>query len=341
MSEEVSIKGRNSIPTRKSLKGKDKFILLNATSFAAKSYNVNKRSNNASNSRGSINFNNNRRPSPNLVCKSYGMIGHTIERCYELIGMFDVIYISSLNITVGHPNETLAIISHVDNLKLTNNIVLYDVLVVHGYCVSLLSVNKLIKDSKLFVGFDKDTCYMQYLKKETVLDNGSESGRLYLINMDNDRVKKTKEPFPLSYHKSEKLGELIYLDLWGFYKAAIFYLKRKLTSFSSKGNLQSVPNVLPNQPTPTIEIKRDYPSVRWSSRPSKLPAKLNDYVVDSKLKYGIEKHNNYAKLNYINYYFTTTLNKSVELVTYYEAIKDNSWIEAKNNEIEALNRNTT
>ncbi|GJR81780.1 ribonuclease H-like domain-containing protein [Tanacetum coccineum] len=59
---------------------------LNATSFAAKSFNVNKRSNNDSNSRRSTNFNNNRGPNPNLACKNYGMIGYAIERCYELIG---------------------------------------------------------------------------------------------------------------------------------------------------------------------------------------------------------------------------------------------------------------
>ncbi|GJX42376.1 hypothetical protein Tco_0257366 [Tanacetum coccineum] len=64
------------------------------------------------------------------------------------IGMFDVIYISTLNITIGHPNETLATISHVGKLKLTNSIVLYNVLVVPGYCVSLLSINKIIKDRR-------------------------------------------------------------------------------------------------------------------------------------------------------------------------------------------------
>jgi hypothetical protein len=62
--------------------------------------------------------------------------------------MFNVVDITSIRIAVGHPNGTLATISHVGNLKLTNNVTLYDVLVVPGYCVSLLSVNKLIRDSK-------------------------------------------------------------------------------------------------------------------------------------------------------------------------------------------------
>ncbi|GJT09400.1 ribonuclease H-like domain-containing protein [Tanacetum coccineum] len=40
-----------------------------------------------------------------------------------------------------------------------------------------------------------------------------------------------------------------------------------------------------------------------------------------------------------NYCFSTTLNKSSEPSTYYEAVKNPNWIEAMNNEIEALNKN--
>ncbi|GKG08879.1 ribonuclease H-like domain-containing protein, partial [Tanacetum coccineum] len=33
-------------------------------------------------------------------------------------------------------------------------------------------------------------------------------------------AKQTREPFPLSDHKSLVLGELVHLDLWGPYKVA-------------------------------------------------------------------------------------------------------------------------
>ncbi|GKE58030.1 hypothetical protein Tco_1497215 [Tanacetum coccineum] len=97
------------------------------------------------------------------------------------IGIINVVDISNLNITVGHSNCIVATISHVGDLRLSNNVILYDVLVVPGYCVSLLSVNKLIKDSKLFVGFDEDKCYIQDLDKRITLGTGSESGGLYLF----------------------------------------------------------------------------------------------------------------------------------------------------------------
>ncbi|GKA36056.1 ribonuclease H-like domain-containing protein [Tanacetum coccineum] len=99
-------------------------------------------------------------------------------------GMANVVDIYDLKITVGHPNGTLAVISHVGNLKLANNVMLHDVLVVLGYCVSLLSVNKLIRDSKMFVGFDENKCYIQDLKREKILGTGSESGGLYLFDVN-------------------------------------------------------------------------------------------------------------------------------------------------------------
>ena len=54
--------------------------------------------------------------------------------------MTNVIDISDLNITVGHPNGTTAKITHVGNLKISNNVILFDVLVIPNYTVSLLSV---------------------------------------------------------------------------------------------------------------------------------------------------------------------------------------------------------
>ncbi|GJY58142.1 ribonuclease H-like domain-containing protein [Tanacetum coccineum] len=599
---------------------------MNATSFAAKSYNQNKRGNtnnfNRNNTRGNGPNNYNRGPNPNLVCKNCGFTGHTIERCYELIGyppgykkgsnaskqngfkpnfnancdtkggdkqptacnsptsfiadqmqkllnlindttsgntqanmagrisfftgnawfnvnfskfycgntkflvktitlgwiidsganqhlttstigIINVVDISNLNITVGHPNGIVATISHVGDLRLSNNVILYDVFVVPGYCVSLLSVNKLIKDSKLFVWFDEDKCYIQDLDKRITLGTGSESRGLYLfddtknkslgnvntvmafnfskdlwhsrlghpadqvlnvLKKDLNLSKNTsvREPFPLSDHKSVKPGELVYLDLWGPYRvssregfkyiltivddysravwtyllktkdkifdcfvnfiklihnqfnakiktirsdngtkfvnkkmftlfsdlASFFSLKCDKLTFRSekcvligyspvkkayklfslnnrsvlfardsleedsatyigdnilfKGNVQDEnPDLNIVAPSGDHSPEEGQPNVRRSSRPTKMPAKFNDSMLDSKLKYGIEKHVNHSKLNTANYCFATTLNKSVEPTTYYDAVKDVSWVEATNNEIEALIRNNT
>nr|GEU57512.1 hypothetical protein [Tanacetum cinerariifolium] len=62
--------------------------------------------------------------------------------------MFNVVDVLKLNMTVSHPNGTKALVTHVDSLRLTNKIVIHDVLVVSGYQVSILSVQKL-KDELL------------------------------------------------------------------------------------------------------------------------------------------------------------------------------------------------
>ncbi|GKC11430.1 ribonuclease H-like domain-containing protein [Tanacetum coccineum] len=88
--------------------------------------------------------------------------------------MVDLVDVFDLKLTVGYPNGTLAKITHVGNLKLNNDDMLFNVLVIPEYTVSLLSVHKLIKDSKFSVGFDETKCYIQDLKRGRVMETGSE-----------------------------------------------------------------------------------------------------------------------------------------------------------------------
>ncbi|GKD49837.1 ribonuclease H-like domain-containing protein [Tanacetum coccineum] len=183
------------------------------------------------------------------------------------INMFGIVDVSDLSLTVGHPNGTLAKVKFVGNLKLNSHVTLYDVLVVPEYCVSLLSVNKLLKDSKLFVGFTESKCYIQDLVHSQIVGTGSENGGLYLFDYDSPKssmcsnignmsavcyvskslwhsrlghpsdqaldvlqgnlrftknsskspcdichkAKQTREPFPLSEHKTTNIGDLIKL----------------------------------------------------------------------------------------------------------------------------------
>ncbi|GJV68388.1 ribonuclease H-like domain-containing protein [Tanacetum coccineum] len=118
--------------------------------------------------------------------------------------MYNIVDIFELKITVSHPNGTLATISHVGNLKITNNVIFYDVLVVLRYCVSLLSVNLLIRDSKMFVSFDENKCYIQDLKWEKVIGTGSKSGGLYLFDMNNSNCIGQSNVV-MSFHVSKLL----------------------------------------------------------------------------------------------------------------------------------------
>lgn len=98
----------------------------------------------------------------------------------------DVVDIAGLKLTVEHPNSTNAKITKQENYRLSSNVVLFDVHVVPEYVVNLLSVYNLARDSKKFVGFDENKCYVQdspeHNLMEKTLVTGSQCGGLYFFD---------------------------------------------------------------------------------------------------------------------------------------------------------------
>ncbi|GJT55531.1 ribonuclease H-like domain-containing protein [Tanacetum coccineum] len=115
--------------------------------------------------------------------------GASQHMTYTIINMFNIVDVSKLNMTVGHPNGTKALVTHIGSLKLTNNIVIPNVLVVSGYQVSLLYVHSLSKDIKFKVIFDEDTCVIQDSVLRTQVGTGNESNRLYFLNTGPYKVQ--------------------------------------------------------------------------------------------------------------------------------------------------------
>ncbi|GJZ30369.1 ribonuclease H-like domain-containing protein [Tanacetum coccineum] len=172
------------------------------------------------------------------------MAGANQHMTYTDKDLDNVLDISHLKIKVGHPNGTEAFISKIGNLRLSNGLTLYVVMVILEYCVTLISVHKMAKENKIFVVFDESKCYFvnQDLNLKNVLGIGDQCEWLYYyneqelvmnilkksLNFDKphkdlccevcQRAKKTREPFPLSDHVSSSLGELVHLDLWGPYR---------------------------------------------------------------------------------------------------------------------------
>ncbi|GJR87316.1 RNA-directed DNA polymerase, eukaryota [Tanacetum coccineum] len=336
---------------------------------------------------------------------------------------------SEFKLIVGHPNGTLAKITHVGNLKLNNDVVLFDVLVLPEYCVSLLSVHKLIKDSKLSVGFDETKCYVWDLIKEIVLRTRSESSGLYVFDKEYNKfatnnnspykvvsregfsyfltmvddfsrlpssVLNGKSHFSLVYGREPNLSHLrsfgclcfaalikesdkfsekcvligyasgekaykvvslenrnvIYSRDVKFYEI-VFPCKigsqnevessetdvtnLNLFYFVESKTIDKAPSSSPNDD----EKEEASPGLRRSHRPSKLHVKLNEYVLDDKVKYGFHRYANLSFFSFENYCFVSNLNKSSNPSSFEEASKDVNWINAMNDEMHALYKDDT
>nr|GEV55435.1 ribonuclease H-like domain-containing protein [Tanacetum cinerariifolium] len=278
----------------------------NATNFVAKTFNNNKKlfNNNSNNFTKGSSSNVNRGPNPNLNCKHYCKIDHTID---SLSSGFTSKQIQKLHNLINDKST-----GSIHANMAANNVMLYDVLVVTGYCVSLLSMNKLIRDIKMFVGFNENKCYIQDLKREKILGTGSEPGGLYFFDVNKSNF--------IGRNQSDRLTATQIDDQKWF-----------------EGNVQNVSQFSPTQNIDDVQT----PVLRWSERKSKLPVRFNDYILSSNVKYGIENYVSYSRLSSVNMCFATSLNKSIEPIRLPEALSDPDWVEAMNNETEALNRNNT
>ncbi|GKE48457.1 hypothetical protein Tco_1479715 [Tanacetum coccineum] len=88
------------------------------------------------------------------------MVGANQHLTYTDKDLVNVIDISYLGITVSHLNGTEACITKVRNMVLNKFLTLHDVLVVPEYCMRLMLVHKLARDSTLIVAFDESKCFV-------------------------------------------------------------------------------------------------------------------------------------------------------------------------------------
>ncbi|GKB11287.1 ribonuclease H-like domain-containing protein, partial [Tanacetum coccineum] len=261
------------------------------------------------------NSTNNRVPNRNLHCTNCGKVGHTVDRCFDIIGYplgynkntgpkpngpryFNANSVSSssekgasLSFTNeqmmklinlineapsgnvqanmagrGHPNGTLAKIKYVGNLKLSDKIVLFDVLVVPEYCD--LHQNKIVRTGSENGGF-----YMfDYVSP--LSSNSQTIGNLSDVCFISKSMWHTRLG-----HPSDQAVNMLHQDL-NFTKDSHvspcdICHKANYINFNSpaQGNLPQ-------------NISQGQPDLRRSSRVLKMPAKFNDYVVNSSKKYG-------------------------------------------------------
>ncbi|GJS88964.1 ribonuclease H-like domain-containing protein [Tanacetum coccineum] len=153
--------------------------------------------------------------------------------------MFNAVDISSLKLTVSHPYGTMTKIAAIGSIKLTKHVVLFDVLVVYEYID--LKLVKIAGTGSEYGGLYMFDCensgksaagmcnsgVVCYVSKELWHCRlGHPANQVLLVLSDKigfkygnhvcacdiyHKAKQTKEPFLLSDHKSNKLGDLVHL----------------------------------------------------------------------------------------------------------------------------------
>ncbi|GJU42877.1 ribonuclease H-like domain-containing protein, partial [Tanacetum coccineum] len=181
------------------------------------------------------------------------------------------------------------------------------------YCVTLIYVHKLAKDNKIFVVFDESRCYFLNLKNVMGIDANDDERVDPNLN-SNYRSQSD------SSHSSVSGGDVDTADF---------------PSNNSGNDADSSDDIF------AAHDEQGTQTVRMSSRQSVFPRSYNDFVIDSKVKYELEKYVGYSKLNSENYCFVTQLNKNCEPKSFFEASKFSHWTDAMNNEMDDLFRNDT
>ncbi|GJY01521.1 hypothetical protein Tco_0359673 [Tanacetum coccineum] len=185
-----------------------------------------KRNNNNQNS--SNNVSNSDVKSDHVKNASHALISDQYQRLMALLSgvsqhitfsttiLHDIIDVSHLNITVAHHNGIVEHVKHIGNYNLGNSLIAKDVLVVPGYHDLTLKLLMGTGSKKRRLGHPSDQVLIVLKNKINGL-NQDNSGPCDICH----KAKQTREPFPLSEHKSKNLDDLVYLDVWGLYKGGL------------------------------------------------------------------------------------------------------------------------
>nr|GEU93286.1 hypothetical protein [Tanacetum cinerariifolium] len=370
----------------------------------------------------------------NLVCEDCGFNGHTIDKCFKVIGypagfrkrksgsnlkgknisnnvvgysssnrfsdeqmatLISLIKENSVNrkgvhsnMAVTHPNETGAFITRIENMPLTNYLTLYDVLVVPEYYVSLMSVHKVVRDSKLLIAFDEMHCYVmnQDLRKGKILGTGRQISGLYyfdgnqvynkppslkhlrsfgylayatiLNSHDKFRsrdVKFFKDIFPFKQNNSIGIDKSVQdVNHLNFFNFNTLYDLPKISNDKERRNLSPIRHGnSPSHSGSTYAFSNEN-DARNSQDADAFASENESFAADEdknsssegnglydQSQNNVSQDTNGVKNLRRNYCFSTMLNNGVEPKTYLEASQHKHWVDAMNDEMDALYRNNT
>ncbi|GKC39292.1 ribonuclease H-like domain-containing protein [Tanacetum coccineum] len=139
----------------------------------------------------------------------------TSDEYQKLMGLLrssgsNTLYVSHLNIIVAYPNGTVAKVKQVGSFKLTDKLVIHDVLVVPGYHVSLLSIHKLASANKQNVVFNEMDCLIQDSTQTYLVGTSSITSGLYFLDQGKKQFNSNVKAHVMSkclWHN--RLGHIV------------------------------------------------------------------------------------------------------------------------------------
>ncbi|GJU35252.1 ribonuclease H-like domain-containing protein [Tanacetum coccineum] len=251
----------------------------------------------------------NRGPNLNFKCNHCGKIGHTTDRCFEIIGFpqgfkrnpntgkqtFNANSDVKMNTNSASdftPEQMQKLLNMIND-KSSGSI--HANMAGQSNMIMFFHVSKLLRHNRLGHLADQ---VLSVLKKDLNISDNTTVPMCKVCQM----AKQTREPFPLSDHKSKSLDD--------YSRAVWVYLvktkdeKRMFDMFSDLGRTQSngltatqvgdqnwfernsknsIPNTSQSSPIQNNDEVQT-PILRRSERQSKIPVRLNDYVLNSNVR---------------------------------------------------------
>ncbi|GKB99617.1 hypothetical protein Tco_0985754 [Tanacetum coccineum] len=217
---------------------------------------------------------------------------------YTILNMFNLVEVSKLNMTVGHPNNIKAIVTHVGSLKLIDQIVIHDVLVVSRYedpSGDWLShpSDQVLNILKTKLDFEKDktdnvydVCHKAGSKSSEPNDDGRDIRTKRSNGIDNTSLGGTKNIESTRRDDSnpnDSTSEEVVSDVDD---SAI--LEEKNSESKGDGSFNQKLNEIFQTPNVILASQSGFNPIR-SSRKTSMPKKLSDFKLDTKLKHSIDK----------------------------------------------------
>ncbi|GJV17424.1 ribonuclease H-like domain-containing protein, partial [Tanacetum coccineum] len=251
------------------------------------------------------------------------MTGANQHMTYTDKELDNVLDISHLKIKVGYPNGTEDYIYKIGNLRLSNGLTLYDVKEI--YVISRRQDLNLKNALGIVEQCDRvcTTIRKKIPNDDERVANDLNKGKSDSSSSSVSGSNVNTADFPVDSGNDADSSN----DFVTTHNEEVATLKENVFS---EGNLDKNPS-----------SSQGAQNVRRSSRQSVFPKNYNDFVVESKVKYGLEKYVGYSKLNSENFCLVTQLNKTREPKTYFKASKYSHWTDAINQEMDALLRNDT